>query len=41
MCDEKVVAGHVDDRPQGSFINYVLVAKEIDANLIGNITPHR
>ncbi len=28
MCDKKVVARHVDDRPQGSFINYVLVAKE-------------
>ncbi len=28
MCDKKVVARHVDDRPQGFFVNYVLVAKE-------------
>jgi hypothetical protein len=28
MCDGKVVARHVDDKPQGSFVNYVLVAKE-------------
>jgi len=28
MCDKKMVARHVDDRPQGSFVNYVLVAKE-------------
>jgi hypothetical protein len=28
MCDKKVVARHVDDRPKGSFVNYVLVAKE-------------
>jgi hypothetical protein len=41
MCDGKVVARHVDDKPQGSFVNYVLVAKDIDANLIGNITPRR
>jgi hypothetical protein len=28
MCDGKMVARHVDDRPHGSFVNYVLVAKE-------------
>jgi hypothetical protein len=28
MCEGKMVAIHVDDRPQGSFVNYVLVAKE-------------
>ncbi len=28
MCDKKMVVRRVDDRPQGSFVNYVLVAKQ-------------
>ncbi len=27
LCDKKMLVGHVDDRPQGSFVDYVLVAK--------------